>query len=344
MKKLINISLFKTGFLLVVLLSLTYSQEKSFRFPVLSGDYLGQKLPGDKPELFAPGIISTGIYERDFTMTADGKEVYYGIFMGEIVTIMMTKQVDGKWTEPEVVSFADNFNYKYFEPAITLDGKQIFFCCTAPQEGEKPLPGYGHQNIWAADRQADGSWGEAYYLEGEINTNDNEYFPSVTKDGTMYFTRSAKGTRNTEIYRSKFIDGKYTKAERIPDEVNRDGNIYNAFIDKDEKYLIACLGRREDSVTPGRPNYYIFFRNSDDSWSKAVNLGERINFPGFGAIAESVSPDGKYFFFASEKSDSKFEEKISYQWLNDKHISPQNGNSDIYWVDMKVIEELRPDK
>ena len=29
---------------------------------VPSGPYLGQPLPGDEPELFAPGIVSTGLY------------------------------------------------------------------------------------------------------------------------------------------------------------------------------------------------------------------------------------------------------------------------------------------
>ena len=32
-------------------------------FPVLKGRYLGQKPPGTKPEIFAPGIISTGLTE-----------------------------------------------------------------------------------------------------------------------------------------------------------------------------------------------------------------------------------------------------------------------------------------
>ena len=30
-------------------------------FPVLKGPYLGQPLPGDEPQVFAPGILSTGM-------------------------------------------------------------------------------------------------------------------------------------------------------------------------------------------------------------------------------------------------------------------------------------------
>jgi hypothetical protein len=39
-------------------------------FPKLTGPYLGQKPPGMKPEIFAPGIVSTGMYERDMAVTA----------------------------------------------------------------------------------------------------------------------------------------------------------------------------------------------------------------------------------------------------------------------------------
>ena len=35
------------------------ADHSEIRFPVLKGGYLGQKLPGEKPELFAPGIVSS---------------------------------------------------------------------------------------------------------------------------------------------------------------------------------------------------------------------------------------------------------------------------------------------
>ena len=46
-------------------------------FPELTGEYLGQTPPGDTPQLFAPGIVSTGMYARDIAMTPDGTELYY---------------------------------------------------------------------------------------------------------------------------------------------------------------------------------------------------------------------------------------------------------------------------
>jgi hypothetical protein len=63
---------------------------------------------------------------------------------------------------------------------------------------------------------------------------------------------------------------------------------------------------------------YICFRLADGSWSQAhksaiLNTEDSDWCP-------AVSPDGKYLFFTRKRT----------------------GKGDIYWVDAKIIEELRP--
>ena len=62
-------------------------------FPVLKGAYLGQKRPGQTPELFAPGIISNGLANRDVAISPDGKEMYFGTHTStyNYSTIIFTK-------------------------------------------------------------------------------------------------------------------------------------------------------------------------------------------------------------------------------------------------------------
>jgi len=52
------------------------------KFTSLKGPYVGQTPPGAEPKLFAPGIISTGLYTRDVAITPDGKELYYCVAVG----------------------------------------------------------------------------------------------------------------------------------------------------------------------------------------------------------------------------------------------------------------------
>ena len=63
----------------VVIVSLTIIIAQQKDFPKLKGPYLGQKPPGMKPEIFAPGIISV---DENFEHSAavfspDGKEVFW---------------------------------------------------------------------------------------------------------------------------------------------------------------------------------------------------------------------------------------------------------------------------
>lgn len=335
-------------FLLVVILQGCQRQQilpERVEFPKIHGPYLGQMPPGVEPELFAPGIISTGMYERDVAISPDGQEFYYGLAFGNLVTILVSSLENGLWTEPEIAPFALELDSLHFEPCITPDGKKLLFLCTRPPRGQESKLGWGHQNIWAVDRQEDGNWSEPYDLGLPINTENNEYFPSVTRDGALYFTRSYPKESKAVIFRSFYIDGKYEEPEMLPAPVNGQGNLYNAYIAPDESYLIACLEANDEDATSGMTNYYVFFRKQNDTWSEGINMGEKINVPGTRAISPYVSPDGKYFFFASTRTNQNNfsgQKKIIWAHIQEIYKSPQNGSSDIYWVDSKIIQDLRP--
>jgi Tol biopolymer transport system component len=70
----------------------------------------------------------------------------------------------------------------------------------------------------------------------------------------------------------------------------------------------------------GGDDLYISFRKPDGGWTKAVNMGSAINSKA-SERCPTVTPDGKYLFFISNRS----------------------GNYDYYWIDAGVIEELGPE-
>ncbi len=302
-------------------------------FPTLKGDFLGQKLTGAKPEIFAPGIISTGLYERDFAISPDGNEIYYSLFQGEWNTIMTTKRINGVWQEPVVATFARDTSFFYAEPALSADGKKIFFLSTKPRANEVAKAGWANQNLWVAEKQVDDSWGEAKPLPEFINAYD-EFYPSLTKDGTLYFCRTDLKTKVSQILRSKLMNGEYQNPTILPAPVNEMGTIYNACIAPDDSYLIGCVAGR-DSSNLKRSTYMLFSHNADDTWSKGIDLIKELNLPCPDAISISVTPDGKYLFFASSLKTIKFKD-ILPDWMlssiSKRRLVPGNGNSDIYWM------------
>ena len=118
--------------ILTVFGSSSCSGPKDKEFPVLSGPYLGQETPGPVPELFAPGVIATGFNERDLAISPDGNEIFYGLLTSRHITIMHTRQVNGRWTEPETAPFARDNRFFFLEPCFSPDGKTVYFLSTRP--------------------------------------------------------------------------------------------------------------------------------------------------------------------------------------------------------------------
>jgi hypothetical protein len=320
-------------------------QRPSTAFPELTGPYLGQVLPGLRAALFAPGIVSTGMTEREVAITRNGNEIFFEQAAGKVATIMTTRLLNGRWTEPVVAPFAADLRFFHFEPCLSADDQTILFLSTRPRAGEEVKPGWGHQNIWAANRSTDGRWGEPYDLGEPINTAESEFYPSLTNDGTLYFTRANAAGEGARIMRARRSGNRYQAPEVLPAAVNGKGSPYNACIAPDESFLIVCVDGRDDSVTPKRPNYYAFFRSADDRWSEGVNLGPEINFPGASAGAPYVTRDGRYFFFGSTLSrdpESSAAAPLTSRRLMDYFMAPRNGNSDVYWIEAAFIQNLRP--
>ncbi len=329
--------------MLTVLLSISRAQTWP-DFPELNGPYLGQNPPGDKPELFAPGIVNTGMYTRDMAISPAGDEIYFCITLPgfNFATILFSRLKEGKWTAPEVVPYMDDPHYFYFEPHISPDGQKFLFLSNQPDIDAGDSEG-GDEDIWVMDRIGDG-WSKPYNLGTPVNSDGSEFYPSLTRSGTLYFTRQQKGERLSYIYRARLVDGKYTEPEKLGPEVNGGQSQYNAFIDPDERYIIVPMTGREDSF--GGADYYISFRSPDDSWAGPVNLGDMINTKRGQEHSAYVSPDGNYFFFMSVRTpldDPTFTDKTTYALLKTLYMQPQNGNPNIYWMRADFLEKLRPE-
>ena len=322
----------------VLLLPGCSGRDESGAFPLLTGDYLGQTPPGVEAKLFAPGIVATGMNTRDIAMTPDGNELYFCVSIAgySYAAILVSKRIDGRWTEPQVAPFSGNPEWTDLEPFISPDGQRLYFFSTRPDGDEEP----GDQDIWVMDREG-GAWSEPRNLGSPVNTDAGEFFPTVTRDGTLYFTRSAAETGENAIWRARQVDGIFQEPERLGDNVNAGAARFNAAIAPDESYLIISIMGLEDSR--GGADYYISFRDDDDQWTAPVNMGDQVNSTATREWSPFISPDGKYFFFMSNRTAAEDgASPSSYRDLLIDQNVPGSGGVDIYWISADFIETLRP--
>lgn len=290
----------------------------------LSGPYLGQDPPGAMPEIFAPGVISTGHAEIKVVFTPDGREMFYQLWGAPHPVVLTAKEVGGRWTEPEVASFSGRV-IEGFD--ISKDGRRIVVVSTAPPlVGTRPLQ---ESRIRFVERAGEG------WVEGEVLRPSLRGYPSIAANGNLYLATG-------DLWVSELVNGEYAEMRNLGDSVNTDEFFEeDPFIAPDESYLLFC--RRDDGF--GGWDIFVSFREEDGTWTRAVNMGEAINTSAT-EVYPFVTPDGKYLFFGSNRVLHEdfspvpltLDEKLRV--LN----GPGNGNHDIYWVDASIIDQLRPQR
>lgn len=283
------------------------------------------------PKLFEPGKISTGKYERDMAISPDGKELYYTIQhpkTGYSQIVYCTKTNNG-WSIPQMASFSGQFSD--LEPAFSPDGKRLYFVSDRPltQPGEKK-----DYDIWYTERKKD-HWATPVNAGDKINSTANEFYPSVAKNGNIYFTAERKnGTGKEDIYVSVFKNGAYTDPTPLDSNVNSYVYEFNAFVDPGEKYIIyTSFGRPGDY---GKGDLYISKKDSKGHWQPAVNMGAGVNSAWLD-YCPFVTADGKTLYFTSERviDENLYGKQKTFFDLDLFLNNAGNGNGDIYTVPFK---------
>ncbi len=307
----------KKIYLIVILILFAFTtcktqevQKSEADFSQIKGPYLGQKPPGLTPQVFAPGIVSTDKSELNSVFSPDGREFYFSRSRGPGTSaIQLVTYEDGVWSPSRQVSFATG--QTDVNPSLTTDGNTLFF-------GSLRDDTRGPKDIYVVKRLENGEWGIPKNLGAPINSEGNDNCPSVASDGTLYFhSDGLGGFGKQDIFKSEWIDGAYTEPENIGSPINTEDGEFDAFIARDEKYIIFGSDRNEGGF--GKTDLYISVRLDDGSWSEAKSLGGVINSAEY-ELCPYVTDDGKYFFFTSYR----------------------NGQGDIFWVDAKILEEYKP--
>ncbi|HLP21433.1 MAG TPA: OmpA family protein, partial [Chitinophagales bacterium] len=123
----------------------------------------------------------------------------------------------------------NNDDYSTAHPAITADGKTLYFSADK-------LGGQGGTDLYVATREG-GVWAEPKNLGPVINTKYDEKFPFIGYDGTLYYASNAlDGLGGLDIYKTKQENGEWSKPENLGAPVNSSRDDFTFIMDSTNKH------------------------------------------------------------------------------------------------------------
>ena len=287
----------------------------------------------DTIELFAPGFVSTDLYERDLAIAPDFNMFIYTLadYRQRIRCLVGITKVDGQWQAPEILSFSGK--HHDIEPFFSADGQRLYFASNRPIYGDTTRSDY---NIWYADKK-DERWGEAVPLDTMINTRSDEFYPSLSRNGNLYFTATrTDGLGREDIFMAEWSDDHYLAPVPLPEAVNSNLFEFNAFIDPEERYIIFSSFGRSDGLGGG--DLYISEKDAQDNWLPARNLGPAINSDKLD-YCPFVDARELNFYFTSERSNA-LKERIDHPNSIDSLAAQiTNGCGNIYRLNFTQLRK-----
>jgi uncharacterized protein (TIGR02145 family) len=274
--------------------------------------YLGQTPPGMQPIRFASQNFlanSEWSWHGSPCFSPDLQEMYFVKFPEDQspMRIYVTRLQNNQWSTPEVTSFS-TFNTEN-NPFITEDGNELYFIANTQ----------GGNRIFSVSKTQNG-WSDPVELSIPIPSESQFGWQfSMTRNGDLYFELWGPNYEPPDMYKSVLQTGQYTQAVKLDSNINTEYNEFAPYIDPDEEFLIF------ESDRPGGyglHDMYISFSDSNGNWTAATNVGGTVNTVSEDGWA-NISPDGKYFFFVTQKS-------------GDLGYNP-------YWISSQIIDDLRPD-
>ncbi len=306
---------------------------------------MGQVFNGFKSDKMNLGAVS---------FTADGKRAYYtrnqkksfNIYQLEIWEAILK---EGKWVNAHKMFF-NNPRFSYFHPAITPDGKRLYYV-TDDNSGE------GGTDIYYVERNEDGSWKNTVNLGQDINTAGNELFPTFYEGNLFLSSNGHPGLGGLDIYR--LIKG--TNGEPVLKNMgypinsskddfafsiqgtkgffstNRSGSDDILSFDYKQSFVKIIGKLLLDNTIQVDKKVYLYQKNEQ---GKSI-LKDSVNIDMNGQYEFKTRPNQAYDIVAFDDAGNRFEQSSvseGYQKQNNEYIK------DVALINMPLSEEVKKAK
>jgi len=156
-----------------------------------------------------------------------GKKSRERLYTRRLEIIVAIKK-EGSWQDLKGFTYNNVKEFSVGHAAISKNGNVMYFTSDMPG-------GMGKTDIWYCIKQADGQWGPPANCGPEINTSEEEAFPTISGNGDLYYASKGKvGLGGYDIYTSKGSGAQWTKSVNLK---------YPANSTSDDFYFVSLDGK-----------------------------------------------------------------------------------------------------
>jgi outer membrane protein OmpA-like peptidoglycan-associated protein len=305
------------------------------------------------PSLFSKNI-QTKYNDGPICFSNDGKTVYFtrnnlqgkkaekstdGTIKLKIFQATLTQ--DGKGFENPVELPFNNTEYNCAHPAISADGKKLYF--SSDMSG-----GLGSMDLYVVENNGT-SWGTPTNLGNKINTAGNDMFPFVTENNILYFSSNGlDGLGGLDIYEVKLKDGVVGKIYNIGAPLNSSNDDFGMVFTKDMKSGYLSSNRNTADLDD---NIYSF------DVLKVVKRGLVLNVVTKDKTTGEILPNSKVKFCekeiqSNEKGEAQFdlEESVDCPLIGSRekyfdakdNVNTKNISEEVSEINKELLLEKDP--
>ncbi len=226
-----------------------------------NNDTIGYAMPLAKP-------LNSKLHDGNFCFSADGNTLYisrsnyvkgkktFDEAANNNIHIYRTTRVakDSVWSPLEKLLF-NTHGFSYQHPALSPDETKLYF-------SSNRAGGYGSFDLYYAEINSDGTFGEPVNLGATINTENREHFPFISAKGHLFFASNGHlGLGMLDNFVSEYINNTFTKPINLGVPVNSPYDDFNLnYYNEQEGFFASNRKNKTDNIFTFKQTGEIFLR------------------------------------------------------------------------------------
>lgn len=272
--------------------------------------------------------LSSRFHDGPATFNSDGNEIYFTRNNMEekgddkIVRLKVYRASGDRksWSKPKSLPF-NSEEYSVVHPSLSKDGTMLFFASDMPG-------GFGAMDLYVSYLE-EGRWSPPVNLGPSVNTEQNELFPFIHEDGTLYFSSNGHtGLGGLDVYFAKENYGAWTEPVNLGFPVNTSADDFSLVMNEEKTHGYFASNREGGQ---GGDDLYSFVKLSVeieimvfDSVTQMPLEAAEVFTPCLDVESFSTNMDGKIILeLPLDKACDFAAEKVAYK-ANSVRVSTKN--------------------